>query len=186
VTENEKMADLLNETFGKAFTRENTANVPEPERQYQGENLQNIRVSVRKVREKIKKLKKYSASGPDGIGPGLLQELQAELAPILTLIFNKSLASGQVPSDWREANVTPIFKKGSKTSPENYRPVFLTSVSCKLLESVVTDRIMSHLKKHGLIKKSQHGFMPGRSCTTNLLTFLEKVTTEIDNGNSFD
>jgi Endonuclease-reverse transcriptase/Reverse transcriptase (RNA-dependent DNA polymerase) len=181
VTENEKMADLLNETFAKAFTRENLTSVPEPETHHQGENLQN----VREVKEKIKKQKKHSAAGPNGIGPGLLQELSEEVAPILASIYNKSMATGQVPNDWREANVTPIFKKGAKTAPENYRPT-LTSVCCKMLESIVKDRVMKHLKKHGLIRNIQHGFLPGRSCTTNLLTFFEKVTAEIDNGGSFD
>jgi hypothetical protein len=108
------------------------------------------------------------------------------IAPALTTIFNKSLQTGTVPADWKEANVTPIFKKGSKTAPENYRPVSLTSVSCKVLESLIKDEMLNHLKKHKLIRKSQHGFLPGRSCTTNLLEFLEKATQAVDNGEAFD
>jgi hypothetical protein len=84
--DNEKMADLLNETFGKAFTREDVENVPDPETLHRGENLHKIHVTVREVREKIRKLKKFSAAGPDGIGPGLLLELSEQLAPILTSI----------------------------------------------------------------------------------------------------
>jgi hypothetical protein len=132
------------------------------------------------------KLRREAAAGPDGIGPGLLIELSNELAPVLTAIFNKSLTTGEVPADWKVANVTPIFKKGKRTAPENYRPVSLTSVCCKLLESVIKDKIMGHLKKHKLIKNSQHGFLPGRSCTTNLLSFFEKVTREVDSGRAFD
>jgi hypothetical protein len=181
-----EMADLLNATFGKAFTRENTAEVPEPEENHTGEEISAVRVTVQDVKAKIKKLRKDAAAGPDGIGPGLLIELNDELAPVLTVIFNKSLDSGVVPEDWREANVTPIFKKGKRTAPENYRPVSLTSVCCKLLESVVKDKIMSHLKKHKLIKNSQHGFLSGRNCSTNLLAFFEKVTREVDSGQSFD
>jgi hypothetical protein len=113
-------------------------------------------------------------------------ELEDDLAPVLAKIFNKSLETGEVPADWKEANVTLIFKKGSRATPENYRPVSLTSVSCKLLESIIKDRIMAHLKKHRLIRKSQHGFMPGRSCTTNLLAFFDKATAAIDRGVSFD
>jgi hypothetical protein len=86
VTDNEKMADLLNETFGKAFTHVDAENVPDPETLHRGENLHNIHVTVREVREKIRKLKKFSAAGPDGIGPGILQELSEQLAPILTSI----------------------------------------------------------------------------------------------------
>ena len=94
----------------------------------------------------------------------------------------KSLYQGQVPEEWRQANVTPIYKKGSKSSPGNYRPVSLTSVCCKLMESIIKDDIMEHLGRNKLIRKSQHGFMPGRSCTTNLLEFLEKITEAADRG----
>jgi hypothetical protein len=65
--------------------------------------------------------------------------------------------------------VTPIFKKGTKEDPGNYRPVSLTSVPCKVLESIVKDRIMNHLLDKDLIGESQHGFMAGRSCATNLV-----------------
>jgi hypothetical protein len=114
-------------------------------------------------------------------------ELNNELAPVLTEIFNKSLASGEIPADWRVANVTPTSKKGKRTAHENYRPVSLTSVCYKLLESVMKDKIMGHLKKHKLIKKNtQHGFLPGRNCTTNLLSFFEKITKAVDSGRAFD
>jgi hypothetical protein len=107
------------------------------------------------------------------------------LAPLLTDIY-KSLTTGIVPGDWSEANVTPIFKKGIKTQPENYRLVSLTSVSCKVLGSLIKDKVMAHPQKNKLLKSCQHGFMPVRSCTTNLLTFLEKATAAINIGQSFD
>ena len=102
-----------------------------------------------------------TAPGPDGITPLLLKELSAEAAPALAMIFNKSLDEGVVPEDWKEANVTPIFKKGSKSVPGNYRPVSLTAVACKLMESLIRDDITKHLEANKLIKNSQHGFMKG-------------------------
>ncbi len=81
-----------------------------------------------------------------------------------------------MPQDWKEANVTPIYKKGTKSSPGNYRPVSLTSISCKLMESILRDAI----------KDSQHGFMKDKLCVTNLLEFLEKATTVVDGGEGFD
>jgi hypothetical protein len=186
VSDSGKMADLLNKTFGMAFTREDRNVIPEPEEQHEGEELGQIFVTVRDVKQKIKKLRREAASGPDGIGPAILMEMNNELAPVLACIFNKSLRTGEVPDDWREANVTPIFKKGKRTAPENYRPVSLTSVCCKLLESVIKDKVMVHLKKHKLIRNSQHGFLPGRNCTTNLLSFFEKVTSQVDSGGAFD
>ena len=65
------------------------------------------------------------------------------------------MSSGEVPSDWKIANVTPIFKKGSKSKTENYRPVSLTSVPCKLMESIIRDKVVNHLTINHLIKYFQ-------------------------------
>ena len=75
------------------------------------------------------------------------------------------------------ANVTPIFKKGSKKLTSNYS---LTSVVIKVMESLIKDAVLRHLMDHQRIKETQHGFIPGISCLTNLLTFLERVTSYID------
>jgi Reverse transcriptase (RNA-dependent DNA polymerase) len=116
------------------------------------------------------------------MGPLLFKELVEEIAWPLAKIMQSSLWEGAVPEDWRTANVTPIYKKGTRSDPSNYRPVSLTSVSCKVMESVTKDQIVRHLEKNCLINKSQHGFMAGRSCTTNLLLFFEKVTAELYKG----
>ena len=97
-----------------------------------------------------------------------------------------SLQLKQVPSDWKYANVTPIFKKGDKSDPGNYRPISLTSQICKVLESIIRDNIVNHLNKHTLLLQSQHGFTKGRSCLTNLLLFLEDITKAIDEGKPLD
>jgi hypothetical protein len=88
--------------------------------------------------------------------------------------------------DWKTANVTPIFKKDVKADPGNYRPVSLTSVCCKLLESVIRDDLMEHLLSDNLMRESQHGFMARKSCTTNLLEFLETLMRSVDEGNAMD
>ena len=85
-------------------------------------------------------------------------------------MFNLSL-EGIVPSEWKEANITPLFKKGSRNKPENYKPVSLTSVVCKLLETLIRDHMVEFLVKHKLINTSQHGFLKARSCLTYLLFF---------------
>ncbi len=85
--------------------------------------------------------------------------------------------------------MTPIFKKGAKSKPENYRPVSLTSVSSKILKSmksIIRDAMTEHLQNCNLIKKSQHGFLKDRSCVTNLLEFLEKATSVVDRGKGFN
>uniref|UniRef100_A0A8B9VCW6 RNA-directed DNA polymerase from mobile element jockey n=1 Tax=Anas zonorhyncha TaxID=75864 RepID=A0A8B9VCW6_9AVES len=94
------------------------------------------------------------------------RELAEELAKPLSIIYQQSWLSGEVPADWRLANVTPIYKKGRRADPGNYRPVSLTSVPGKLM-----DIIMRHLQGKQVIKPSQHGVIKGRSCLTNLISF---------------
>ena len=91
-----------------------------------------------------------------------------------------------VPQDWKDAHVIPIFKKGAKAKASNYRPVSLTAVICKVMETCVKDYVLDYLIFNNLLKSSQHGFLPHRSCSTNLLEFLEIVTHIIDNGNPID
>ena len=109
--------------------------------------LEAVTVTTRKVKDKIMALKPDSAPGPDGISGQLLQGLADEISPALAAIFSKSLEDGELPENWRLANVAPIFKKGTRTKPENYRPVSLTSIPCKIMESIVRDGLMAHLEE---------------------------------------
>ena len=138
------------------------------------------------VEAKLGKLRPGSAPGLDKIYPRVLHAMKQELSTPLSIIFNKSLEEGVVPLEWKNTNVTPIFKKGSKTEPGNYRPVSLTSAVCRVMESLLRDAIVSHLTLHNLINKTQHGFVPHRSCLTNLLEYLEKMTDLVDKGHSVD
>jgi hypothetical protein len=96
------------------------------------------------------------------------------------------METGCTPEDWRTANVKPIHKKGTKGDPGNYRPVSLTSIPCKIMESIIKDRIMGHLLDNELIQESQHGFMPGKLCATNLVEFMDFVTKVVDEGKPVD
>ena len=186
VADAQGMAEILNAAFKEVFTREDSDTVPDPEAMDSETILTHVKFTARGIKKKILELKKESAPGPDGITPQLLQELAEEIAPALVIIFTKSMDEGVVPPGWKDANVTPIFKKGSKSTPSNYRPVSLTAVVCKVMESLIRDEITEHLNVNKLLKDSQHGFMRGRSCATNLLEFLEKATTVVDGGGNFD
>ena len=121
--------------------------------------------------------------------PIVLMEVADQVSEMLTDIFNSSLESGQVHhnlKDWRVANVTPLFKKGSREELGNYRPVSLTSVVGKVLETLIRDQMRDHLNKYKLIKGSQHGFIKGSSCLTNLLEFCEAVSDWVDEGKAAD
>ena len=87
------------------------------------------------------------AMGPDKISPYILKYCAAEISPILQIIFTQSLNTGELPSDWLKANICPVFKKGNRSSPSNYRPISLTSSCCKVLEHIIFHSISygSHL-----------------------------------------
>ena len=122
----------------------------------------------------------------DKISAKILIELKEELSIPLCIIFNKSLKEGSVPDDWKLANVSPIFKKGNRDNPGNYRPISLTCIICKVMESILRDHIMAHLDLHKLLRQSQHGFLEHRSTITNLLEYLDIVTELLDSGANVD
>ena len=94
----------------------------------------------------------------------------------LFTLYKKSLDDGSVPLDWKNGHVTPVHKKGSRAEVGNYRPVSLTSVVCKVMEKLVRNAILDHMFDNAFISGYQHGFLPGRSCTTQLLEVLDKWT----------
>jgi len=120
--------------------------------------------------------------GPDGIHPLVLKNCLEILGLQLSNIFISSFTTGIVPDKWKEANITPIFKKGDKIEPSNYRPISLTSIPCKLMERMVRDIMLNHLYKYDSITKEQHGFVKNKSCLTNLLETMDTVTHAFNDG----
>ena len=180
---------MLNRYFSSVFTVEDLSSISAPIEIFSGnsnQTLTNIQVTEDIVFEKLDNININKCQGSDQIHPKLLYELRNEIVKPLTRLFNHSLQLGIVPQDWKEANVAPLHKKGSREKPENYRPVSLTSIVGKTLESIIKDSIVAHLDRHSLIKGSQHGFTRGKSCLTNLLDFFEVVTKELDDGNNVD
>ena len=118
----------------------------------------------------------------DGIPPKLLTETVQQISTPLARVFNLSLKERVVPFEWKEANIIPLFKKGLRNKSENYRPVSLTSVICKLLERLIKDHMVDFLVRHKLLNPSQHGFLKARSC----YVFMEEITKWIDEGSPVD
>ena len=187
VSDDAKMAGMLNEFFSSVFTSEDLENVPKPETLYHGdEPLCDVEILPGKVKKKIDAMRSNAAPGPDKLCPRLLKGISDQICSPLATIFRKSLDEGVVPEAWRMANVTPIFKKGSKTNVGNYRPVSLTSVLCKVMEGLLKDVLMKHLLQNQLLNASQHGFMQRKSCLTNLVEYLDVLTKLVDEGHSVD
>ena len=103
-------------------------------------------------------LKPNKASGPDMIPNHVLKEAAVEIAPFLVLLFQASLDRGILPKDWKHAYVSPIYKKGDRSLPVNYRPVSLTCTRCKVLEHIVYSSVIKHLESNGILSETQHGF----------------------------
>ena len=102
-------------------------------------------------------------SGPDKLPEKLLQSLAKEITPVVHFIFTQSLCTGDLPTEWTQANVAPIFKKGSKLQAVNYHPVSLTCITCKLFEHIICKHILAYREDHKILTDIQHGFRSGRS-----------------------
>jgi hypothetical protein len=131
------------------------------------------------VRVKLSRLKPNKSSGPDQISTNMLRECLGFDVP-LAILFNKSLQANQVPQDWRDSNVVPLHKKGSRTRCGNYRQVSLTSQVVKLMERIVQDHIFNLTRINKTFSCHQHGFQNQCSCVTQLLECLNDWTDNID------
>ena len=161
------------------FTNEDPHNIPtftHPNKNF----LSHFTITNEDMKQALKSLKPNKSPGPDGIHPRILKELSEELAYPLRLLFEKTISCGKLPDAWKTAEVRPIFKKGIKSSPGNYRPVSLTSVVCKVFEGFIRDKLYDHMIKNKILSNVQHGFVKGRSCITQLLSTLHEWFQYLD------
>lgn len=174
--------ELLSKQFSSVFTHECDTNIPLIDKMSGITRLSEIYITEKDIKEELLRLGENKSSGPDDISARVLKELYRELILPLKLIFERSLYYTEIPQDWKNANVVPIFKGGDKHVTINYRPISLTSLVCKLLERLIKAGISTHLENQILLQSSQHGFRCGRSCLTNLLDFFEYTTDQVDKG----
>ncbi len=194
ITDDKVTANILNDYFASVFTVENIDNIPVAEQVFIGlesEYLSEISINEEIIFKKLSEINVNKSPGLDDLHPKLLFELRHQLVSPLTKLFKLSLENGIVPQEWKEARVSPLFKKplfkkGQRDKPENYRPVSLTSIIGKIFESIIKDNLVEHLDRHKLIRNSQHGFIKSRSCLTNILSFMESVTLHVHEGNPVD
>lgn len=142
--------------------------------------MEEIEIQVPGIEKLLQNLNPRKASGPDNISARILKDCATEIAPILTLIFQSSLSHGEVPNDWRHANVTAIYKKGARQDPANYRPVSLTCLCCKLLAHVIVSSTIKHLDEHSVLHDCQRVFRAKRSCETQLLTLTHELASSLN------
>ncbi|PKU38251.1 rna-directed dna polymerase from mobile element jockey-like [Limosa lapponica baueri] len=152
----------------------------------EGKQNEGITINEEEISDLLHHLDAHRSMGPDVLHPRVLKESADVLAKLLSIIYMKSWLTGEVPMDWRVANVTPIYKKGKKEDPGNYRPISLTSIPGKVMGQVILSELSWQVQDSQGIRASQHGFMKGRSCLTNLISFYDHVTRLLDRGKAVD
>ncbi|KAK4813791.1 hypothetical protein QYF61_026373 [Mycteria americana] len=189
VTKVEEKAEVLNASFASFFNSNTSCSLgtqpPELEDRDGEQNKAPI-IQGEMVSDLLHHLDTHKSMGLDGIHPRVLRELVEVLTKPLSILYQQSWLSGEVPLDWRLANVMPFYKKSQKEDPGNYRPVSLTSVLGKVMEQIILSAITWHIQDNEAIRPSQHGFMKGRFCLMDLISFYDQVTHLVDEGKAVD
>ena len=185
INNSKEKAQILIKQFSSVFMREKVNKMPKTHRRIQ-QNIPNIKITQDGIAKLLRNIKPSKTSGPDNISNRVLNQCADHLAPGLTIIFQRSIDHGKLPNDWLNANVSCIFKNEDKHAAENYRPVSLTSVPCKLLEHIICGHTMKHLEKHNVLTSLNHGFRLGYSCETQLVVTIHDMLQSFDKGKQVD
>jgi hypothetical protein len=174
-------ATLLNGYFSSVFTHDD-GKLPEfRSRVLSDVQLENIEFTPARVSKAIRQMKNKHSLDPSGFPSIFVKKVSCPLIKPLCVLFNFVFNSGDVPDDWRAANIIPIFKKGSSANCNSYRPISLTSVFCKLFERIVKEQILDYLYKNSLISRHQHGFLSKSSTCTQLLESVNDWSLAVTN-----
>lgn len=182
----EDQAEELNQYFASIFQLKTPSPCPSFSRTDENDTLSEICITKEAIKGAIERLDWNSSPGPDGISPYFLKTMVTSLLDPLLFLFRKSTESGKVPKEWKQANVTPVHKNGSKKLPMNYRPISLTSIIGKLLETILKNQIYEYIEENDIVPPNQHGFRSHHSCTTNLIQFFDPITKILDRGKPVD
>ena len=187
ITNDSEKAEILNNFFARVLKTEpdgDHLNIPLPETLH-NETIYDILITPDTVRDKLCKLHLNKACGADGFHVNILKNVP-DLDVPFSMLFNSSLREGIIPQDWKDANIIPLFKKGSRLSPNSYRPVSLTSQVVKIIERIIYDQLMEFIEVNNIISCHQHGFRKKYSCVTQLLECLFDWTKYYDEDKGVD
>ena len=173
-------AELLQSVFQSKFTVDNGVSPPQQNIPEVGK-LSHIVFSPPLIKRVIHKLRSRAKGGPDAIPPLFYKKCCDQLCLPLSFLFQLSFHNSYLPPVWLMAYVTPVFKKGDRTDPNNYRPIALTCTICKIMESVIKDQLLNYLKSKNLISEKQHAFISKHSTATNLLESTHDWLVSITN-----
>ena len=188
ISDTREKADVLNNYFESVFTKENLSNIPimDPTNSFMTPGMSDISFSIDGIQHQLSKLDANKAKGPDNISPYILKHCAIEISPVLRVIFTQSLHTATLPSDWLQANICPVYKKGSRTNASNYRPISLTSTCSKIMEHILYHSIMEYLNSNNVLIDNQHGFRSHHSCVTQLISLVEDLSYAMDHQKQTD
>jgi ribonuclease P/MRP protein subunit RPP40 len=178
-------ADAFNDFFASVFS-DSEIDLPAIPLPVSEQKLSTFAVSIDAIKRVFRSLPNHSSPGPDGISNILLKEGGHDLLLLVYNLFSLIISLGVLPTEWKTAEVVPIFKKGNRNDCKNYRPISLTCTLCKVFERLLKDVMLDFLMTNDLLNRSQHGFLPKRSCCSALLTFVEEVTSSISDNMAVD
>ena len=178
-------AQAFNNYFISVFRDEDNLHLPSVNPKT-SVNFSDFPISHESVSSAIRRLRSLSSPGPDGISNMLIKEGGHDLTSVIVEFFRLTLRMGRAPAEWKVANVIPIYKKGSRLECSNYRPISLTCCLCRLFKRLLKNALLQHVLCNNLVSDSQHGFLPLRSCTSALTSYLEQITSSIDNKQCVD
>ena len=184
--DDKKISELLSDQFASVFSHDDgTSPTIHGEK---GAIIDDLTFTANGIIKLLSNLNIRKASGSDEVSARILKECAHEVGKPLVLLFSASLEQGEIPDEWRHAIITPIYKGNNKnrSKAENYRPVSLTSVTCKIMEHIVHSHIMKHLDENKILSESQHGFRKYRSCETQLLETIHKISSSLNNKEQVD
>ena len=165
ISDSKSKADILVEQFQSVFTKLTDSIMPNMSNRTIPK-MDKIVIDSKGVEKLLSNLKTSKSVGPDSIPNLVLKSCAKELSVGLSTIFQFSIDTGSLPTDWRDANISPVFKKGDRHLAENYRPVSLTSISCKLLQHILCSQILRHFDQYNVLTKLNHGFRSAFSTET--------------------
>ena len=165
-------ASLLNDQFYSVFTRDD-GKLPliDPVRNC---FMPNITIDSSDILQALDKLTGKICRTPENIPSYVIKKIGPSIIRPLLIIFNNSLLTCTVPDQWKISYIIPVFKKGSRNIPKNYRPISLTSGFSRLFELIIHHKVLSYLLSNSLLSSSQYGFLPKRSACSQLLSCVDE------------
>ena len=185
-TNDKDKVKVFSEFFAEVFTVEGNESFNKLPSRAPVCNMSLFSFSEAEVLSKLNSLKVDKSPGPDLIHPRILYELRSTISGLLAKLFNLSLLSGILPEVWKTSFITVIFKKGRKDIVSNYRPISLTCIVCKIMESIIRDNIMIYMLSNSLFSSYQYGFIKGRSTILQLLKIIDDWVNALDSGSQID